>query len=168
MTTGSQQASDGSVRLERAYNASPESVWNLWTTPAGIEEWWAPEGFVAEVRELNLREGGELVYTFTATAPEQVEFMKGAGMPLTTEARKIFSEIDPPKRLGYISLIDFVPGVEPYEHLTVVDLEPSGDGVKVIMTVEPLHDEVWTERIVAGRNNELDNLSAAIARRRPG
>jgi hypothetical protein len=32
------------------------------------------------------------------------------------------------------------------------------------MTVEPLHDEVWTERMLAGRRNELDNLAALIER----
>jgi hypothetical protein len=33
------------------------------------------------------------------------------------------------------------------------------------MTVEPLHDAVWTERLVAGRENELDNLAAVLATR---
>jgi hypothetical protein len=33
------------------------------------------------------------------------------------------------------------------------------------MTVEPLHDEVWTERLIAGRANELDNLATVIAQR---
>jgi hypothetical protein len=28
-----------------------------------------------------------------------------------------------------------------------------------------MHAETWTQRILAGRNNELDNLEAAIARR---
>jgi hypothetical protein len=28
-----------------------------------------------------------------------------------------------------------------------------------------MHDETWTERILAGRNNELDNLQSAVARR---
>ena len=48
-----------------------------------------------------------------ATGPEQVEFMKGAGMPLTTEARKTFTELTQPTRLAYRSLIDFVPGLDP-------------------------------------------------------
>ena len=30
------------------------------------------------------------------------------------------------------------------------------------MTVERLHDEVWTQRLVAGRENELDNLAAVV------
>ena len=31
------------------------------------------------------------------------------------------------------------------------------------MTMEPLHDNVSTQRIVAGRENELDNLAHLIA-----
>jgi hypothetical protein len=29
--------------------------------------------------------------------------------------------------------------------------------------MEPMHDDVWTERLVAGRTNELDNLERVIA-----
>ena len=166
MTSDLQPAPAGQIRLERAYDASAETVWELWTTAAGIEDWWSPDGFVTDVRKLELRPGGELVHAMTATAPAQVEFMRGAGMPLTTEARKTFTDISAPTRLAYRSLIDFVPGVEPYDHLTVVDLEPMDGGVRVVMTIERLHDDVWTERLVAGRANELENLAAAIARRR--
>jgi uncharacterized protein YndB with AHSA1/START domain len=153
------------IRLERTYTAAPETIWELWTTPEGIESWWAPDGFEAEVRALDLRPGGELVHAMTATAPEQVEFMRNAGMPLTTEARKTFTEVDPPRRLAYRSLIDFVPDHEPYEHLTVVELEPAGGDTRVTMTVEPLHDATWTERLLGGRENELANLERVLADR---
>src|SRR5690349_435705 len=145
--------------LRRTYPTTPETVWALWTTPAGIGRWWAPEGFVTEVQTLELRPGGELVYTMTATGAAQVEFMKGAGLPLTTESRKTFTVIDAPHRLAYRSLIDFVPGQEPYEHLTVVELTAVDGGTEVTMTMEALHDDEWTQRLVAGRANELDNLT---------
>ena len=160
-----QQPSPHATRLERTYDASPGVIWELWTTAAGIEEWWAPDGFENHVSELELEPGGQLIYTMTATAPEQVEFMKNAGMPLSTESRKTFTEVSPPTRLAYLSLIDFVPDLEPYEHLTVVDITAAGDRTHVVMTVDPMHDETWTQRMVAGRTNELDNLEAAVARR---
>src|SRR5919205_3956624 len=108
------------IRLERTYATTPEEIWRLWTTPEGIESWWAPDGFRCDVRKLDLSVGGELLYALTATGPEQVEFMKQAGMPLSTEAKKTFTEIDRPRRLAYLSVIDFVPGVNPYEQLTVI------------------------------------------------
>jgi len=153
-------------KLERHYDATAEEVWDLWTTSDGIEAWWAPDGFEVKVRTLDLRPGGDLVYDMTATAPEQVEFMKNNGMPLTNQSRKTFTQIQPPSRLAYISVIDFVPGVEPYDQRTVIDLEPRADGVDVVMTVEAMHDAEWTQRLVAGRSNELDNLTKVIAEKR--
>ena len=54
-----------------------------------------------------------MVYAMTAVDPPQVEFMKKAGMPLTTEARMIYTEIVLGKTIAYTHRVDFVPGVEP-------------------------------------------------------
>lgn len=148
--------------IERTVAASPERVWQLWTTPEGISQWWAPDGFRTDVDRLDLTSGGELVYTMTATAPEQVEFLKENGIPLSTQSRKVFTELSRPSRIAYRSLVDFVPGHEPYEQLTVVDLEPVDEGTRVVMQVEPMHDAVWTERLLAGRANELENLARLV------
>ena len=153
------------IKLERTYPAPVEDVWELWTTKAGIESWWAPDGFTVEVSKLELEPGGELLYAMTATGPEQIEFMSAAGLPLTNEARKTFTEVIPDERLAYSSLVDFVPGVEPYEHLTVVSFQQVSGGVRTVMTIEPMHDDEWTQRLVAGRVNELDNLAKLLAAR---
>ena len=150
--------------IERVYPTAPEVIWELWTTKAGIERWWSPDGFSTDVRELELRPGGRLVHAMTATGPEQIAFMEGAGLPLTSVATKTLTEVDPPHRLAYSSLVDFVPDVAPYEHLTTVELESVPEGTRVRMTVEPMHDEEWTQRMIAGRTNELENLAAALPR----
>jgi uncharacterized protein YndB with AHSA1/START domain len=150
-------------RLERDYPAAPEEIWELWTTREGIESWWAPDGFEVEVETLELRPGGELAYTMTATGPEQIDFMRNAGMPLSTRSQKTFTEVSRPGRLGYLSLVDFVRDVPPYEHLTQIDLIESADGgTHVVMTVDALHDAEWTQRLLAGRGNELDNLARVL------
>ena len=151
------------IAIERTYPASAAEVWRLWTTKDGIESWWAPDGFMVEVQKLELRPGGELLYTMTATGTAQIEFMQSAGMPLTTSSRKTFTEVVEGTRLAYDSTIDFVPGMAPYEHATVVDFTETEDGVHVVMTVDPLHDEEWTQRLVAGRENELDNLAKVLS-----
>ena len=47
-------------------------------------------------------------------------------------------------------------------NLTTIDIEPNGGRTNVVMTVDPLHDETWTQGYRAHRRNELDNLEAAI------
>ncbi len=155
------------ARLERTYDAPVEVVWELLTTAAGLDEWFAPDGFETRVTELDLRPGGPLRYTMTATAPERVAFLCDTGNPLSVEVRKTFTEVVPRTRLAYLSLIDFVPDHEVYEHLTTIDVEAAGDRTRVVMTLDPLHDETWTQQHRAHRANELDNLGTA-ARRRAG
>ncbi len=163
MTTEPTPSPDA-ARLERTYDAPAELVWELLTTAAGLEEWFAPDGFGIRVSELELRPGGQLRYAMTATGPEQVAFMRSTGNPLSVEVRKTFTEVAPLARLAYLSLIDFVPGHEPYEQLTAIDIEPAGDRTHVVMTLDPLHDETWTQQHRAHRRNELGNLEAAIRR----
>lgn len=154
-------------RIERTYDAPAELVWELMTTAAGLEKWWAPDGFETRVSEVELKPGGRLRYTMTATAPEQIAFLHRTGNPVSVELRKSFTEVTRPARLAYLSLIDFVPDQEPYEHLTVIDIEPVGDRTRVIMTLDPLRDDTWTQGYCAHRAEELGSLEALL-RRVPG
>jgi uncharacterized protein YndB with AHSA1/START domain len=149
--------------IERTYGSTVEEAWALWTTKTGIESWWGPEGFDVMVASLDLRPGGELIYMMTAVAPDQVAFMKQAGMPVSTECKVTYTEVSPPSRLAYKTLADFVPGVTPYEVATVVDLRTVSDGVKVTITVDAMHDDVWTERAHAGNESQLRKLDALLA-----
>ncbi|MFJ6382512.1 SRPBCC domain-containing protein [Kitasatospora sp. NPDC092039] len=150
------------IRIEHDYPATAERIWELWTTAPGIESWWAPDGFTVRVDALDLRPGGTLTYTMTAAGAEQAAFMEGAGLPLSTTSSKRFTVVEPKRRLAYTTLADFVPGVAPYEFLTEVELTPTGGGVRVTMTVDAMHDQEWTDRLVAGRRDELANLAALV------
>lgn len=155
------------VTLERAFDAAIEDVWELWTTKDGIESWWGPEGFTVSVRKLDFRPGGELLYATTATAPDQVEFIKKLGMPPTTESRIIYTEIVPRQRLAYTNILDFVPGVPTYEVATIVDFETSPQGVRMVLTMDAMHDENWTKMAVMGWESQFGKLAKLLAARRP-
>lgn len=153
----------GRITIERTYKACIDDVWSLWTTKPGIESWWGPVGFSTKVLKLDLRPGGELRYAMTATARAQVEFMKHAGMPLTNEGRITYREVVNQRRLGYIHLADFIPGVEPYDVATLVEFHSNGSSVHMVLTFDAMHDEEWTKRAVMGHESQLDKLEKAIA-----
>ena len=159
----SSTAARAQFSIERQYAVSIQEAWDLWTTRSGIESWWGPEGFDVTVVSLDLKPGGELVYKMTAVAPQQVEFMKTAGMPLTTQAKVTYTEVSPPNRLAYKTRADFIPGVEPYDVTTVVELQKTKDGVKLVISFDAMHDEVWTQRARAGNESQLRKLDALIA-----
>ena len=153
------------LAIERSYDATPEQVWELWTTPAGIESWWGPDGFSVVVHELDLRPGGDLRYAMTATSPEMVAFMEREGMPVTTALRCVYVEVEPPHRLAYTSLADFIPGVAPYEVGTIVELHPDGERTRLVVTIDAMHDGPWTGRARDGWTSELGRLASVLARR---
>ena len=153
------------LTLERTFKASIDEVWELWTTGDGIESWWGPEGFSVAVRELDLRPGGDLLYTMSAVEPEQMEYMVKAGMPLSTDHKLTFTEVDPPRRLAYRDIADFIPDVEPYEVETVIELFEVEDGVRMVLTFDAMHDDRWTKLAVMGRESELVRLAAILEAR---
>lgn len=153
------------ITLERTYAAPLDDVWALWTTKDGLEAWWGPDGFAVTVRAIDVRPGGELRYAMTAVAPEMVGFMKAQGMPTTTESRVTYTEVVPHERLAYLHLADFVPGVAPYDVATTVELFAAGGGVRMVITLDRMHDDEWTQRMVAGWTSELGKLERLLAAR---
>jgi uncharacterized protein YndB with AHSA1/START domain len=151
------------IVIERTYAASVKDAWELWTTQEGIESWWGPDGFSVKVHELDLRRGGEMRYAMTAVDPGQVRFMKQAGMPLTTEAKLTYTAIVPGKSIAYTHRADFIPGVEPYDVGNKVEFFAEGDKVRMVLTLDPMHSDEWTQRAVMGMESQLGKLARVIA-----
>jgi uncharacterized protein YndB with AHSA1/START domain len=156
------------ITIERVYRADIRDVWDLWATKDGIESWWGPGGFRVTVRTLELRPGGRLLYAMTAVDPPQVEFMKKNGMPVTHEATITFTDVVPPYRLAYIHLADFIPGVDPYDVATVVELDQTADGVRMRLTFDAMHNDEWTQRALMGWESEVGKLTALLDARVAG
>jgi uncharacterized protein YndB with AHSA1/START domain len=150
------------ISIERSFQAPVEEVWKLWTTKEGIESWWGPDGFAVKVRNLDVRRGGELLYDMTAIAPDQIEFLKKAGMALKTESLVTYTDVVPLKRLAFTQMADFIPNVKPYEVATTVDLASDPDGVKMVLTLDAMHDEYWTKMATMGWESELDRLAGLL------
>src|SRR5262245_29437587 len=122
MNDSSKSAVRPKVVVERTYQARVEELWELWTTKKGFESWWGPEGFRVEVHTLEARVGGALHYDMIADAPEQIEAMKRMGHATSHKTRGTFAEISPHARLAITHVIDFLPGVKPYDSTMVVEL----------------------------------------------
>jgi len=152
-------------RIERTYEAAIDDVWALWTTKDGIESWWGPEGFGVKVRKLELRTGGFMDYAMIAMAPEMIEFMKSASAPTSTEHRISFTEVLENRRLAYSHVVDFVPGTKAYPVDITVDFEVVGDEVRITLTSDVMHDELWTGRARLGWEQELGKLAKVLAKR---
>ena len=159
-------ASDRKVVIERTYRATIEELWELWTTKEGFESWWGPEGFRAEVHAIEPRVNGRLHYDMIADSPEMIAAMKQMGRPTSHEARARFTEIRPHERLAITSVIDFLPGVIPYESTIVAEFFPSGEWVRMVVTLHPMHDEEFTKMSAEGLSSQLTKLDKRFDRKR--
>lgn len=151
------------VIVERSYRATVAELWTLWTTKQGFESWWGPEGFRAEVHALEPRLGGALRYDMIADSPAMIAAMRQMGRPASHATHARFSEFTPHARLALTTAIDFLPGVQPYQSTMLVELFPAGTSVRMVVTLEPMHDEEFTRMSAVGFTSQLTKLDQRFA-----
>ncbi|MDE2052413.1 MAG: SRPBCC domain-containing protein [Gammaproteobacteria bacterium] len=158
MSTQKGSTSRSGAVIERTYRTRVEELWRLWTTKAGFESWWGSEGSRVEVHTIEAREGGALHYEMIAVAPADIAARKQMGLPPASSVRARFAEFRPYQRLILTHVIDFVPGVKAYEQTIAVDFFPAGERVRMVTTIEPMHDEEFTRTSIRVFTGQLEML----------
>lgn len=60
-----------SIKVERAFDAPVDTVWNAWTNPEILDKWWAPKPWRAETKSMDFREGGRWQYAMVSPEGEK-------------------------------------------------------------------------------------------------
>jgi uncharacterized protein YndB with AHSA1/START domain len=158
MSTQKGSTSRSSMVIERTFRRSVEELWGLWTTKEGFESWWGGEGSRVEVHTIEAREGGTLHYDMIAEAPADITARNQMGLVPASSVRARFTEFRPYRRLILTHVMDFVPGVKSYEQTIAVDFLPVGDSVRMVTTIEPLHNEEFTQTSIRVFASQLKML----------
>lgn len=77
------------VVVSRTLNVPRELVWEAWTNPKHIVNWWGPNGYVTTVEAMDFRVGG--VWLHTMTSADGVRYQN----------HSIFKEIIKPLKIVY-------------------------------------------------------------------
>lgn len=109
------------VTIERLLNAPIELVWEAWTVPEHIVQWWNPRGSDTKIEKHEFVEGGEWKYTM----------MMPNGRPFIAEGRYI--EIVYHERI--CSMADFKPMTQGVEIQSIF----SAQGDKTQFTFHVVH-----------------------------
>jgi uncharacterized protein YndB with AHSA1/START domain len=112
---------DRELVFTRVFDAPRELVFEAWTDPTQITNWWGPRGFTTTTEKFDFRAGGQWIHTMHG--PDGTDYPN----------RSIFTEVDPPERIAYThasSTTKDAPGVN--FHLTV-DFEEWGRGTRIRM-----------------------------------
>ena len=60
-------------------------------------------------------------------------------------------------------MMDFLPGVEPYESIIEVDFVPQGEFVRMVTTLHALHSDEFSGMQVEGYTSQLSKLDGRFA-----
>ena len=102
-------------------------------------------------------------YEMIADAPEMIAAMKQMGQPPSHGVRTRFTEVKQHERLVLTNVIDFLPGVEPYENDIIVDFSTMGDSVRMVVTLEQMHSAEFSKMQLEGFTSQLTKLDNRFA-----
>ena len=91
MQSAAAQTAGLGIELQRRFRASPERVFQAWTQPVALREWWCPAGWVAGEIEIDLRVGGAY----------RIAMARVGGTGVGVSVRGRFLDVRPPERLVY-------------------------------------------------------------------
>jgi uncharacterized protein YndB with AHSA1/START domain len=158
LSTQKGSANRSSTVIERIYRTDVKDLWRLWTTKEGFESWWGGDGSRVEVHTIEAREGGTLHYDMIAVEPADAATRHQLGLAPSSSVRARFTKFIPYQRLTLAHVIDFVPGVNAYESMIAVEFFSAGDTVRMVTTIEPMHNAEFTKTSIRIFTSQLKML----------
>ncbi|MCB0762516.1 MAG: SRPBCC domain-containing protein [Flavobacteriales bacterium] len=63
--------SNNTITVKREFAANKGLVWEAWTNPAILDQWWAPKPYRTETKSMDFREGGMWLYAMVSPTDEK-------------------------------------------------------------------------------------------------
>ena len=93
---------DREIRLSRLVNAPIDLVWEVWTNPEHIKEWWGPDGFTNTISKMDVRENGE--WDLIMHGPDGTDYKnKSVFKEIIKHEKIVYEHISSPKFVATIS-----------------------------------------------------------------
>lgn len=102
MENTTSNTADRELRLTRTLDAPIELVWEVWTDPKHIAQWWGPNGFTNTISKMDIEPGGE--WELVMHGPDGTDYKN----------KSVFKEVVPLKKIVYqhVSSPKFVATIE--------------------------------------------------------
>lgn len=137
------------ITLHRVLKAPPERVYRAFLDPEAMCKWLPPKGFVAQVQEMDAREGGRYRMSFRNFGNGQTHAFGGTYLRLVpNETIRYSDHFDDPNLTG--------------EMITTVTLRTVSCGTDLTVTQEGIPALVPLEMCHLGWQESLDQLAALV------
>ncbi|MFI5160163.1 MAG: SRPBCC family protein [Sphingobacteriales bacterium] len=103
MENAKSSTADRELQIERTLNAPVELVWEVFTKPEHIKNWWGPNGFTNTIFKMDVRPGGE--WDFVMHGPDGTDYKNLSVYQEIVPFKKIvFNHVNP----TFTTTIEFV------------------------------------------------------------
>ncbi|MDP1751817.1 MAG: SRPBCC domain-containing protein [Reyranella sp.] len=141
-------ASKPSLALKRRLKAPPEKIYEAWTVPEKMIQWWGASDAPSRTAEADVRVGGRFHVGFRGNDDSQ------------HDVGGIYREVVPNRRLVFSWAWRTTPE---RESQVTIDLKADGDSTILTLTHEQFVDDKARDDHVVGWTTALDNLERALA-----
>ncbi len=145
---------DREIVLSRVLDAPRELVWEAWTDPKHLIQWWGPDGFTNTFHEIDIRPGG--VWRFMMHGPDGTDYPN----------KIVFEEIVKHEKLVYDHSSDLPEGQpDPHRfHATVTFEEQRGKTALTMRLLCPTVEqrEEKAKFAIEGGKQTLGRLAAHL------
>lgn len=145
--------SDREIHTSRLFDAPREQVFDAWTDPVHVSNWWGPRGFTTTTKSMDLRAGGE--WLFVMHGPDGRDYRN----------RVVYREVVRPERLAYRHT--GVGNDDPMKFEVTVDFIERGERTEVkfrlVLDTREMFDEATKFGAVEGLHDTMDRFGAHLA-----
>ena len=147
---------DREIVITRVFDAPREMVWEAWTDPTQVVQWWGPRGFTDTIHEMDVRPGG--VWRHTMHGPDGTDYPN----------ESVFIEVVKPERIVF-SHGGGKPGDVGVQFQSTWTFEAQGEKTKltlrmVFASAAARDHVVKTYRAIEGGHQTLDRLGEYLAK----
>jgi uncharacterized protein YndB with AHSA1/START domain len=148
------------LKMTRTFDAPRELVYNAWTDPELVKQWWGPNGVHSQVNDWQAQPGGKI--DLIMIAGEELGDFKDQQWPMGGA----FVELDKPTKIVFTANA-INEGKVILEHRTTVTFEEKNGktemNVHVVVTKVLPGSEFAIKGMEQGWNQQLDKLVKFVA-----
>jgi uncharacterized protein YndB with AHSA1/START domain len=147
-------ATETTLRLERLIPSSPEDLFALWIEPEQLARWWAPDGYVAVVHDLDVRPHGRWRIV-----------LRGGGREIAMGG--VFHIVEPSRRLAFSWAWEEAPGTRGDVTEVTASFEPVPGGTRLVLVHQNFASQDARDRHLGGWSASVDRLAKLSQERQP-
>ncbi|GMV91075.1 MAG: hypothetical protein AMXMBFR82_08530 [Candidatus Hydrogenedentota bacterium] len=150
------------LTITRVLDAPRERVWNAWSDPNLLQQWWGPEHFTVPVYESDFREGGQ--YHYCMRSPDGQDYWSiGAYQEIVPMERIVYTDSFADEKGNPVSAAHYgMDGNWAEELIVTLTFEDRDGKTRFTLRHTGLPEGQHREMCGIGWNESFDKLEALV------